>query len=328
MLVTRTPDRAAELLELLRERGAEPVLVPVQEAQPVTGRQRQDLYELLEAAAQGPRPAVPPGSWTEGRSSAPAAGCHGSPDRAEPLWLVVTSANTVRALHRLALETHGRGLGELLEPGIERGLRVAAVGPATAAELESHAVPVHLQPHRTASAAGLLETWARPEGPDAALAPVRPGTVLLPQSAAASPELTRGLQELGWQVRRRDAYRMAPWPAEDPLVAAPVGQHDPVRTVEQARSELAAGAIDGVILTAPSTVRALADGLVRAPSPALAAIGKPTHTAVVALGLEAVVAESTAPSGLIEALERAVAAPPGRRRPAPPQDIAPSAQEE
>ena len=39
MLVTRTPDRAAELLELLRERGAEPVLVPVQEAQPVTGQQ-------------------------------------------------------------------------------------------------------------------------------------------------------------------------------------------------------------------------------------------------------------------------------------------------
>ena len=161
------------------------MLVPVQEAQPVTGRQRQDLYELLEAAAQGPRPAVPPGSWTEGRSSAPATGSHGSPDRAEPLWLVVTSANTVRALHRLALETHGRGLGELLEPGIERGLRVAAVGPATAAELESHTVPVHLQPHRTASAAGLLETWARPEGPNAALAPVRPGTVLLPQSAAA-----------------------------------------------------------------------------------------------------------------------------------------------
>ena len=91
---------------------------------------------------------------------------------------------------------------------------------------------------------------------------------------------------------------------------------------------LAAGAIDGVILTAPSTVRALADGLVRAPSPALAAIGEPTHTAVVALGLEAVVAESTVPSGLVEALERAVAAPPGRRRPAPPQDIAPSAQEE
>ncbi|MCT1601536.1 uroporphyrinogen-III synthase [Kocuria sp. p3-SID1433] len=357
--MTRTPDRASELLGLLRERGAQPVLVPVKEAEPVTGRQRQDLLELLETAAQGPRLAAPLGSSTEGssaklpsaqlpstkgRSPAPAAGSHGAPDRAKPLWLVATSANTVRALHRLALETHECGLGDLLGPGIERGLRVAAVGPATAAELESHAVPVHLQPHRTASAAGLLETWAHPQEPGSLVsepepaaahseteqvtpAPPRPGTVLLPQSAAASPELTRGLQELGWQVRRRDAYRMAPWPAEDPLVAAPAAQHDTVRTVEQACSELAAGTVDGVILTAPSAVRALADGLVQAFSTALAVIGQPTHTAVVALGLEAVVAESTAPSGLVEALERAVAAPPGLQRPAP-EDIALSAQEE
>ena len=314
VLVTRTPDRAAGLLELLRERGAEPVLVPVQEAEPVTGHERQELLELLEAAARGPVSEASAGSpsddGAEASSPVPdgADVLDGSSVPSEPLWLVVTSANTVRALHRLAEEVHGRGLGDLLGPGLERGLRVAAVGPATAAELQDHGVPVHLQPHRTASAAGLLETWADPE---AAADSESSGTVLLPQSAAASPELARGLEQLGWRVRRRVAYRMAPWPAAHPLVPAPAAQQDGVRTAEQARRDLADGTIDGVILTAPSATRALADGLVRAPSTALAAIGEPTRTAVVELGLQAVVAESTGPLGLVEALERAVAAPPG-----------------
>ncbi len=286
MIVTRMPDRGASLTRMLRERGAQPILVPVQEAEPVDGGERQELLDLLDAAAAGPR------------------------DR-EPLWLVITSANTVRALALLSRQERGRRLAELLAAALEGGLRVAAVGPATAAELAEHGLPVHLRPHRASSAAGLLDTWARPErsGPGKG-----PGTVLLPQSAAASPRLSRGLGELGWRVEQRVAYRMAAWPADDPLVSAPPAEQDIVWTLSRARRELAAGSIGAAVLTAPSAARALARGAVADLRPvALAAIGRPTQAAVVELGLEAVVADSTDPPGLIEALEESAvrAARPG-----------------
>lgn len=288
VLVTRTPDRAAELVELLRARGAHPVLVPLQEAEPVEGEELTALTALLERAVR-------------------------APEHDERLWLVLSSATAVRALEVSARAQHGVGLGALLGGAGSRGLRVAAVGPATARALQEQGVAVDLVPRGASSAEGLLETWARP-GPDG---PGRgPGTVLLPQSAAARPRLANGLEELGWRVERVVAYRMAPWPAARPLTPGGARQaaqpgDPPVWTLERAHRELADGGIEAMILTAPSAVRALAGArpalLARS---RLVAIGEPTRRAAEALGLEVLEAEGTEAAQLVAALTTALTRTP------------------
>lgn len=311
VLITRTPDRAAELADLLRARGALPQLVPIQEPEPVQGPERERLAQLLQLAA-------------------------GAPDRPRasgPVWLVVTSANTVRALAELA-SSQGSELVTVLS-GDSRGsrdsrgcaaavrLRIAAVGPATARELARHGLEADLLPQGAASAQGLLATW----GSEAQGGPGRsPGTVLLPQSAAARPLLAQGLEGFGWEVRAAVAYRMAPWSAPRPLRAPPVeespgdsagdGTRDPVLerrlaeaawTVPQAQQEIGAGRVRAAVLTAPSAVRALAGSSPeRLAALALVAIGAPTRQQAEQLGLHAAEAASTEPADLAEALTTAL----------------------
>lgn len=295
VLVTRTPDRARDLVAALRAAGAEPVLAPVQEAVPVSGADAQAFQDLLDRLA---------GSGA-------------------PHWVAVTSANTVRAMARAVwagFSGNGRGLGEWLAPALQRGLQVAAVGTATAAELEAHGVPVHLlPPAEHSNARGMARVWPTPPSSGHDDAP----TVYLPQSANARPTLARGLTEHGWRVRVATAYRMAEWPSADPLVPADPLDGLPVWTTDRARTELHSGAVDLVAATAPSVIQALAapaepaatrDDVVnrdtrrgyRPPVPAtvgVVAIGEPTRQACEKLGITALAARDPSTDALIEALE-------------------------
>jgi len=142
-------------------------------------------------------------------------------------WLVLTSANGADALAaRLAANGHP----------LPEGLRVAAVGPATADALRAAAIRVDHVP-------GEYLTVAIADG----LGDVREQRVVLARAEAATPNLRDALVERGAIVEEVVAYRTVDGsaPSRDPLRAA---LHD----------DLA-----GIAFTSGSTVR----GLMRLASP-------------------------------------------------------------
>jgi uroporphyrinogen-III synthase len=156
------------------------------------------------------------------------------------------------------------------------GTRVAAVGPGTARALRHAGIRVDLMPPEGGSAALLAAAW--PTEP--------PGrTVLLPRSDRAADTLPEALRAAGYRVTAVRAYRTVPLP-----VPAPVGR------------ELAAGRVDAVLLTSPSTATALAgtplpDHLV------VIAIGRPTADAAAQHGIAvAAIAHRPTTTGLLDAL--------------------------
>ena len=191
----------------------------------------------------------------------------------EAAWLVLTSARTVEAL------------APYLQVPVPSALQVAVVGPATArawTELTGTA------PNLVArgSAAALLEEPALTGPPPAPNAAPR---VLLPASALADPALADGLRQAGWEVEQVAAYTTVTADAHDLLPGL--------------ASTWATGGVDAVVLTAPSTTRAVLELL--GPPPAttrLVAIGTTTAAAARELGLPvAAVAPSPTPEGILQA---------------------------
>ena len=187
-------------------------------------------------------------------------------------WLVVTSANGARAL--LEAIDDLRALA---------GVRLAAIGPATAAVLAAARVPAALVPARFV-AEGLLDEFPAP--------PSGGGRVLLVRAAVARDTLPDGLRGAGWTVEVVAAYR---------TVAAQVP--------DDALAE--AGAADVALVTSPSTVERLA-GLLGADhlapggaGPAVIAIGPVTAAAAETLGVRVdAVAERYDVDGLLEVVCR------------------------
>lgn len=142
-------------------------------------------------------------------------------------WLVITSANGAHALaDRLA--TGGRSL--------PAGLRVAAVGPATAEALASAGIAVDHVPDdyiTVAIAHGMGDVAGR--------------RVVLARADAATPDLCEALVAAGARVEEVVAYR---------TIEGPATSRDPLRVALQ--QDLA-----GVTFTSSSTVR----GLLRLASP-------------------------------------------------------------
>ncbi|MFV0256958.1 MAG: uroporphyrinogen-III synthase [Acidimicrobiales bacterium] len=169
-------------------------------------------------------------------------------------WLVVTSANGVRAV------------APRLTPGAlgPDGPDVAVVGPATAAAASAAGWPVDLVPG-SATGAALAAAFPPPAGS---------GRVIAPLAEAAGHDLTTGLTAAGYRVRRVDAYRMAP---VDP---DPAGRR-------------ALATADAVIATAPSVLDRLlavaADDLTRPDGPVVVCIGPTTAARAAARGLRRVV---------------------------------------
>ena len=205
----------------------------------------------------------------------------------EAAWLVLTSARTVEALT------------PYLHVPVPSTLRVAVVGPATArawTELTGAAPDLVAR----GSADALLEEPALTGPPPAPNAARR---VLLPASALADPALADGLRQAGWEVEQVAAYTTVTADAHD---LPPDLEH-----------RWATGGVDTVVLTAPSTTRAVLELLGPPPQgTGLVAIGATTAAATRELGLTvAAVAPSPTPEGVLQATIDAIRATAG---PTPP----------
>ena len=192
----------------------------------------------------------------------------------EAAWLVLTSARTVETL------------APYLHVPVPSALQVAVVGPATArawTELTGTSPDLVTR----GSAAALLEEPVLAGGPQAG--PDSAQRVLLPASALADPALADGLRRAGWEVERVAAYTTVTADTCD----LPPGMG----------STWATGGVDTVVLTAPSSTRAVLE-LLGPPlsTTRLVAIGATTAAAARDLGLPvAATASSPTPEGVLQA---------------------------
>jgi uroporphyrinogen-III synthase len=184
-------------------------------------------------------------------------------------WIVFASRHAVAAV-----------LEKLPHP--PPGVRIAAVGQATAQVLRQRGWPVHLLPEEP-SAAGLISAFAAQWS--AADEGVR---MLYPASSRALPTIAAGLTQLGARVTQVEAYRTQ---------AAALD-------VDECRAWIARGGIGAVTFASPSAVSELAQALGEGDFQRLlagtkaVAIGRTTAAELTAHGHAAVVAESATLHGL------------------------------
>ena len=195
------------------------------------------------------------------------------PALAEYAWAVFTSVNGVQAFFDRGLRPAGldaRALG---------GVRVAAIGPGTAAALAQRGISVDLLPERFV-AESLLDAFPAPDAPGA--------RVLLARAEQARDVLPDGLAARGYAVEVLPVYRT--------VTAAP--DADALTTVRS-------GAVAAVTFTSSSTVRNFVDlvGPLPDPPPRVVSIGPVTSDTARELGLtvDAEAAEHTI-DGLVTTL--------------------------
>ncbi|MDR1796788.1 MAG: uroporphyrinogen-III C-methyltransferase [Clostridiales Family XIII bacterium] len=240
--VARPKDRGSKLTHLLSGAGAEAVEIPSIRTVAI-----ERPWGLTEQLAQ-----LAPGDWVAFTSPV-----------APPLFFTAMrkAGCDVRAL---------------------QGVRFAAIGSATAARVESHALPVDLVPaHYMGEALGeaLAEAIAR-EG----------GKVLLPRSARGTDEILRPLRAAGVDVREVTLYDTVPPRA----LRGEDGAPSPLLEA------LAAPGFDWIAFTSASTVEGMAEILgedALRKSRALC-IGEQTRQAAERYGMET----RTAPQATLEAM--------------------------
>jgi uroporphyrinogen III methyltransferase/synthase len=245
VLVPRTRDQASTLSDALRAYGALPVEVPT-------------------IAVEPPRTPAPMERAIKGLVTG------------RYLWIAFTSVNAVMAV-----------LEKLQEFGLDArafaGVKIAAVGDATAAAVRAYGIEPELVPTGEQSSEGLLREW---QAYDEVFDPI--DRVLLPRADIATDTLVAGLKDLGWAVDDVTAYRTvraAPPPAET-------------------REALKGGGFDAVLFTSSSTVRNLV-GIAGKPhdSTVLVAIGPQTKATAEELGLRVdVLAAKPDVTALVEGL--------------------------
>ncbi len=186
----------------------------------------------------------------------------GAADRFD--WVVFTSANAV-----------GRFFAALPDAGWPRGVRLAAIGPATAQALRHRGVEADLVPGRYVGEALVAEFPPGFPG----------GRVLLPRAAIARDTVPEGLRHLGWEVEVVEAYRTVP--------ATPSPE-----ALTRARSA------DAVVFTSSSTVTGLRDLLPAADvPPVVVSIGPVTSATLRAAGVPVTVEAGVhSLDGLVDAL--------------------------
>jgi uroporphyrinogen III methyltransferase/synthase len=199
VVVTRSREQASELCELLARVGAEVVEAPV--------------------ATQ-----EPPVSWDDLDAALHTLSIF--------RWVVFTSANAVRFTW-----TRLRGLG--LDARAFAHVRIAAVGPSTAAVLASHGLVADLVPQRYDAASLASELLAREPSPPA---------VLLPQADNAKPVLRDRLATVGCTVSVAIAYRTVPMAFDlDPELPVDAVTFASSATVERFVTGLGAGRIAALL---------------------------------------------------------------------------------
>ena len=170
-------------------------------------------------------------------------------------WVIFTSVNGVHAFFDRGLAPAGldaRALG---------GVRVAAIGPGTAAALADRGIRVDLVPERFV-AESLLEAFPEPATPGVG--------VLLARAEQARDVLPEGLGTRGYTVDILPVYKTVT-AAPDPAALAAVRE----------------GSVDAVTFTSSSTVRNFVDlvGPLADPAPTVVSIGPVTSDTARELGL-------------------------------------------
>ncbi len=245
VLVPRTKEQSAGLSEQLRSYGAVPEEVPTISVEPP--RTPQQMDRAIKGLVTG---------------------------RYE--WVAFTSANAVKAI-REKFEEYG------LDARAFAGLKVAAVGEATARALVEFGVKPDLMPAGEHSSEGLLAEWPPY---DSMLDPIN--RVLLPRADIATETLIAGLTELGWECDDVTAYRT--------VRAAP-----PPAPIREA---IKGGGFDAVLFTSSSTVRNLV-GIAGKPHKVtvIAVIGPQTAKTAAEFDLRVdIMAETPSASALASAL--------------------------
>ncbi|ALO66229.1 hypothetical protein AS189_06620 [Arthrobacter alpinus] len=305
--VTRSADRAGAMADALAAAGAEPVLVPVIDFE--VGEQKV-LGKSLQRLAAG-----------------------------EYRWLVISSITTVRALKQWC-----EAAGTSLEALIPAATSVATIGPTSVAVLAAEGIHAELAPVDQQSAAGLVALWpdfdssdggsprvllpqsnlaeptlvegiaARGWTPEVVTAyrtvdyPADPASRLTATLAGRSPERGRldslpsrepMASERGWisEVAQRPKKSYCPRGA--------IGSRAyPLLTPAEAAGEIAAGAINAVVLASGSAARRVAATMAPLPANCLViAIGQPTRAEAQRLGMVvAATAEHPTPEGILAAL--------------------------
>lgn len=245
-MVTRTREQASQLSRQLLERGADVLEIPVIRTLPPTDRQ-SIADVLLELNAYD--------------------------------WLIFTSPNGVSAF----FEFFFRAFGDLRDIG---GVRIAAVGAATAAKIRELHLTVDVMPDEYV-ASKIAGTLAKYES-------IENLKILLLRAEAANKDLPKQLEEMGAIVDDVAVYKTAP-ETEDRNGAA---------------ARLMEGGADWITFTSGSTVENfnarfdLKQLAGRYPQLKLASIGPETSKAIVALGLKPdVEAKEHTIDGLVKAIE-------------------------
>jgi len=270
VLVTRSPERSAALVEALAAAGAEPVLLPLIDFERAPDQHMLDVAcDALAAAAFD--------------------------------WLVVSSATTVHVLMEKAVE-RGLRLGQLVPPGT----RIAAVGPATRRLLEAGGLTVALTPPGEQSAAGLLAVW--PGGGRILLpqADIAAGT--LSEGLAAAGGTVTAVTAYRTVDYPAAAERRLAMQAEDGD-AGPQPSSYSLLAPQTAAADIAGGRLHAVIAASPSAVLRIA-ALGPLGGCRLVAIGRSTAEQAAALDLDvAAVAAEPTPEGLVAAVAKALSPP-------------------
>ena len=248
IVVTRTREQASELSNKLLERGADVLEIPTIRTVPPT--QREVIADVLLGL--------------------------GSYD-----WLVFTSPNGVTAF----FEYFYKAYEDLRDIG---GVRIAAVGPATAAKVAEQHLKVDVMPKEYV-ASKIAEAIAEYES-------VENLRILLLRAEVANPELPKKLEEMGAIVDNVACYK---------TVAETEDRNG-------ATARLLEEGADWITFTSSSTVEHfnarfnLKELLARFPQIKSASIGPETTKTIVSLGLSPTVeAKEHTIEGLIKAIESA-----------------------
>ncbi len=183
VLVTRPRHQTFDFMAALRRLGATPVPFPTIEIQPIADTTLLDaaIHQLSRQTGQRLEFGLP----QNGNSEA----------QAPYNWLVLTSANGVSAFWQrlIALGHDNRSLASV---------KIAAIGPATAAALKQRLIVPDLLPD-VYTAEGLLTAFDQ-------IPSITGQRFLLPRADIARKTLPRGLQERGVMVDDLSVYRTVP----------------------------------------------------------------------------------------------------------------------
>ena len=243
ILVTRARHQASALSKLLSERGAQPVELPAIDIQRIP-----DTKELDRAIS----------------------------NLTQYQWLVFTSTNGVQAfferLHDLKLDS--RTL---------HGLKIGAIGPATAKALEQRGITSDYRP-AIYTGKGIIEGLKNRN--------ITGQRFLLPRADIADKELAKGVSQFGAEVHEVAVYKTVPT----------------TDVLSKSKKLLASGKIDVITFTRSSTVSNLIAALgnegVMPDTVKVACIGPKTADAASKAGLKVdIVAHEHTIPGLVAAIE-------------------------